>query len=135
MKHLLLLLLFVPLGVVAYGSERCNTVLVHPGETIYARFTQKGTKLKLISATKEKDDQAQVVVELAAVDPTKKEMITFKVINNFALELRYRAEVKVMKESVPLPPTTSRAVGGKMSLEKLPPFTEEVAVTAFVLVK
>jgi len=62
MKRLLLAVFFlVSLILPASASEKANTVLIHPGETVYARFETKGKKLKLVSYSKEKDEAAQVI--------------------------------------------------------------------------
>lgn len=136
MKHLLFLILFLPLCTVALGaSERANTVLVRPGEVVYARFTQKGTKLKLVSTSKEKDEGAQVILTMAPADPAKIALISLKLENKFALDLTYRMEIRMKKERLVLPATNSRAVGNKIALEQIPSFVEAVAIYAFKLEK
>jgi hypothetical protein len=132
MKRLLLLLLLASLGTLDLGaSEKPNTVLIHPGEVIYARFEQKGKKLKLVSAAKEKDEQAQVVLTLA---PVKKNTgTTLKVENKFAKELLYKAEMRSLTLKMHQPATVFPVVAGKMALEPLPPAIEEMALYGFEL--
>ncbi len=136
MKRFLLFLFLAPLCPVAHAaSEKPNTVLIHPGEVIYARFAQKGIKLTLLSASKEKDDLAQVVLTIPPADPTKKAMLPIKVENKFGQYLHYKAEMRVVSRKQRTPMKTSPVVPGKMALEQLPPMIEELAVYAFALEK
>ncbi|MEY4924642.1 MAG: hypothetical protein RL598_1161, partial [Verrucomicrobiota bacterium] len=57
---LLASLLFWPLAIGA--AEKANTVLIHPGETIYVRFTQLGGKIKLAQVSQTLDPEAQVIL-------------------------------------------------------------------------
>jgi len=136
MKHFFLfLILVVPFCTVASASERSNTVLIRPGEVIYARFTQKGIKLKLVSATKEKNDEAQLVVTMDPADPEKKAGTPFKIVSKFTRDLNYRLEVRDSKNTFALPIVTGRVVAEKMAVDKLPPFVAEVALYGFELEK
>ena len=133
MKRLfLLLLLLAPLCTMARGaSEKPNTVLIHPGEVIYARFEQKGKKLKLVSATKERDEQAQVVLTLSPA--IKDTLLTLKVENKFAKYLHYKAEIRSLTLKKRMLVTVFPVVAGKLALEQLPPAIEELALHAFEL--
>lgn len=115
------------------ASERANTVLIHPGETRYARFAVNGTKLKLLSVTKEKDESAQIIVSLYP-DPENKGFI-LKVENRFKLDLDYSGELRSLKldrrAAIPLPPV----VAGRLALEPLPNLLEELALFGFKLEK
>ncbi|MES1167686.1 MAG: hypothetical protein ABUL61_00815, partial [Oleiharenicola lentus] len=71
MKRLLLAVFFVTsLILPAHAKEKPNTVLIHPGETVYARFEAKGKKIKLLSVSKEPDAGAQVIFTFQP-DPKK----------------------------------------------------------------
>ena len=136
MKYLILVLLVLaPLGSPALrAGEKANTVLIHPGEVIYARFEQKGKKLKLISATKEKSDAAQVIVTLSLPDPkNKKGDLTLKVENNFAQDLAYEGEMRIVARNMRHPAMVSPVVGGRMALEPVPFFIDEIALFEFGL--
>jgi len=128
---LLALALFSP-GALA-ASERANTLLIHPGETCYAKFAVNGTKLKLLGVTKEKDEAAQLVVTMTP-DPATKGF-TLKVENKFKQDLDYAGEIRSLtrdiRTQVPLVPV----VAGKLSLEQLPMRVEEMALFGFKLEK
>lgn len=113
------------------AGERANTVLIHPGETVYARFTQKGKKLTLVGTSKEKDEAAQVIFTLPKTEANAPS--TLQVENKFAKDLVYKLEIRSLslKRSSPLPVVS--VVAGKLSRERLPPFIEEVAAYAFKL--
>lgn len=131
---LLLLALFAPL--ILRAGEKANTILIHPGEAIYARFAQSGVKLKLIKASKEKDDQAQVIISIRPLDPTKK--FTFyemKVENKFLLDLDYEAQIRNLTEDHRAPLEVMPVVAEKLSLTSLPPRIEEVALFGWKLEK
>jgi hypothetical protein len=133
MKRLLLLLLILaPLGSIGLAaSERANTVLIHPGETIYARFEQKGKKLKLLEATKEKDAKAQLI--LTATQNEKTKFITLKLENSFAKDLLYKAEMRSVKFKRHTAATVYPVVGGKMGTVDFPPMVDEIALYEFQL--
>ncbi len=135
MKRLFLLLLLASISTIARGaSEKPNTVLIHPGEVIYARFTQKGIKLSLVSASKEKDDHAQIVLTLDPVDPVKKSpLLNLKLENKFTQDFHYKAQVRLLTKNMKQTITVYPVVAGKLSLVPIPPFVEEVAVFAFEL--
>ncbi len=132
MKRLLLIFLSAALGPLALvAGERANTVLIHPGETIYAKFTQKGKKLTLVGTSKEKDETAQVIFTLPKTAP--QEGAVLQVENKFAKDLVYKLEVRSLslKRQAPLPVVS--VVTGKLAREQLPPFIEELAAYAFKL--
>ena len=135
MKHLLFLVLLPLCAITCHAGERANTVMIHPGEVIYVRFTQNKLKLKVVSATKEKDEQAQVILSLTLGDVKKNEQATLKVTNKFPLELNYKVEARnltlKMNAEMPVMPVVAQ----KISLEKFAPMIEEAALFGFVLKK
>lgn len=135
MKRLLFLLLLF-LGILnSFAGERANTVLIHPGEVIYVRFTQNKLKLKVVSATKEKDEQAQVILSLTPGDVKKNEQATLKVTNKFPLELNYKVEARSLSQKLNAEMPAMPVVAQKISLEKFAPMIEEAALFGFVLKK
>ena len=132
MKRLLLVLLILaPLCSVAHAGEKPNTVLIHPGEVFYARFTQSGKKLKLVSATKELDEKAQVVLTM---NTNKQDgVITLKLENKFAKDLLYNADMRSLTQKMHKQVTVLPVVTGKVSFEHFPPLVEELAVYGFEL--
>lgn len=131
-KRLLWLLLLLPvLTITCLGA---NSALIHPGEVIYIRFEQQKLKLKLISASKEKDEQAQVIVSLEQV-VSGQDHITLKVVNKFTKDLHYKAEVRAPSKKLSLMTPVSLVVAERLSLEKLAPTIEEVFLFGFGLEK
>ena len=134
MKCLLLLLLpsLCPLALSAV--EKANTVLIHPGEVLYVRFSQTGGKIKLVKASKELDANAQVILTLVPADPaTKNSPINLKVENKLTNDLIYKAQIRSLTENLKRMATVYPVVAGKMSVIPLPPKVEEVAIFAFDL--
>ena len=89
----------------------------------------------MVSATKEKDEQAQVILSLTLGDVKKNEQATLKVTNKFPLELNYKVEARnltlKMNAEMPVMPVVAQ----KISLEKFAPMIEEAALFGFVLKK
>lgn len=135
MKHLLFLVLLPLCALTCQAGERANTVLIHPGEVIYVRFTQHKLKLKVASATKVKDDQAQVILSLTAGDPQKNEPSLLKVTNKFSLDLYYKAEMRSLTKKLDAVMPVLPVVAEKISLEKFAPMLEEAALYGFELKK
>lgn len=134
MKRLLLLLLASLCPLVLSAAEKANTVLIHPGEVLYVRFSQTGPKIKLVKASKELDANAQVILTLIPADPAKKNSpVNLKVENKFAHDLIYKAQIRSLTENLKMMATVYPVVAGKMSVIILPPKVEEVAVFAFEL--
>ena len=131
MKRLLLALLsFVPL--LAQAGEKPNTILLHPGEVIYARFAEHGKKLKLLGTTKEKDETAQLILQLE--NNPKDNGMTLTLHNRFGKDLLYAVEMRLLKSHLHQPATVYPVVSGKMSFDPIPYGTEELAVTDFELI-
>ena len=134
MKPILVLLLAL-CAINCSAGERANTVLIHPGEVIYVRFSQQKLKLKVLSASKEKDDQAQIILNLSVGDAKKNEPATLKVTNKFPLELNYKVEVRSLSQKLNGEIPVMPVVAEKISLEKFAPVIEEAALFGFVLKK
>jgi hypothetical protein len=118
------------------AGEKPNTVLIHPGEVMYARFTRTGLKLKLVSASKEMDAQAQVILTLPKADPsTKNTPLEMKVENKFDKDLNYKAQARSHTLDLKMMAIVYPVVAGKISMVSLPPKVEEVAMYAFELEK
>jgi len=136
MKCPLLIFLLLTFGsMVGLAKEPAGTILIHPGEVVYARFEQKGIKLKLLSVSKEKDEKAQVILTRDPVDPAMKAMTGFKIVNKFPLDLICKKEMRALKIGTEAPIVPLRVVGERMFLEDLPYFVDEIALTGFVLEK
>ncbi|MBI2498265.1 MAG: hypothetical protein HYV75_10280 [Opitutae bacterium] len=133
MKRLLLSLLAAStLGPLAVGAgKKTNTVLIHPGETIYAKFTQKDRKLTLVGTSKEKDETAQLVFTMSKTAPG--ETSSLQVVNKFAKDLVYKVEIRSLALKRQAPLMVVPVVAGKLAREQLPPHIEELAAYAFKL--
>lgn len=134
MKRLLFALFLVAsLALPAQAKEKANTVLIHPGEVVYARFEAKGNKLKLVSYSKAKDEAAQVVFTFQP-DETKPVNI-LKVENKFPRDLHYSLEMRSLVRKQHFPRETTPVVAGKLALETMPKQADELAVSGFKLEK
>src|SRR5689334_16926416 len=134
MKRLLLAAFsLVTLVLPANASEKANTVLIHPGETVYARFETKGKKLKLVSYSKEKDEAAQVIFTMAP--DAKKPLYNLKVENKLPLTLLYNGEARSLKRNLKFDSPMTPVVAGKVSFEVFPKVLEELAAYGFQLEK
>jgi hypothetical protein len=131
---LIVLLLGALIGTAEAHSEKPNTVVIHPGDVMYARFERTGTKLRLISATKQDDPQAQVVLHFGTWDK-KNLSIGFEIENRFDRELTYQVETRITKINLWRTPPVVPVVEGKVAFEEWPVPLDEVAVFGFVLSK
>lgn len=118
---------FTALATFAFAEK--NTVLIHPGETVYARFEVKGKKIRLASSSKVKDDDAQVIFTFDKELTKGSRML--KVENKFPNDLVYKAEMRslTLKHERRVEPTP--VVGGKVGFDPYPPVVEELAFFDF----
>ena len=134
MRKIFISLLF--LGLLAVPglarSEKANTVLIHPGETIYARFERKGRSLKLITASPVKDEAAQLIFQMSRWD-REKSTITLQVENKFDKDLDYEAEMRLLKPYLHQPTPVSPIVAGKFGMESWSTIIQELALAGFKL--
>jgi len=134
MKRLLFALFFAAaLTLPAQAKEKANTVLIHPGETLYASFEVKGTKLKLVSFSKVKVDSAQLVISL--LPDEKKPANTLKLENKFPRDLHYHMEMRSLVRKQHFARETIPVVTGKLALEIMPKEADELALSDFKLEK
>ncbi|HWA29006.1 MAG TPA: hypothetical protein VG734_25365 [Lacunisphaera sp.] len=135
MKRFLFAALFAANSLIpAHAGDRAGTVLIHPGETVYAQFEVKGKKIKLTGFTKDKNEAAQVLFTLGH-DAKKPAVLSLKVENKFPRDLIYKLEMRnltlKLKANVPVSPV----VAGKVAFEQFPPQAEELALDDFQLAK
>ena len=134
MKRLLLAVFFLATQFLpANASEKANTVLIHPSETVYARFETKGKKLKLVSTSKEKDEAAQVIFTLGT--DAKQPLYNLKVENKFPFTLLYKTQARSIKRNLKFDSPMTPVVAGKVSFEIFPTLMEELAAYGFELEK
>lgn len=134
MKRLLTLVLLLScFGSLARAADKIGTLVLHPEETVYARFEVSPKKIKLVSTSKEPDTQAQVVFSLTR-DP-KNKTLQLKVENRFPSDLVYRAEMRSKTYNLRTAYRPTPVVAQKLAFESLPGGVEEFAVFDFKLQK
>jgi hypothetical protein len=130
MKRLLLALLFLAtLSPFANAADKLKELLVEPGQTIYARFEIDGKKLKLVSASKEADSQAQVIFSLQY--DSEKKIQKLRIENKLAKDLMYKVEIRSKTLGLRSPAAVAPVVAGKLSYETFPGPVEEVSAFDF----
>jgi hypothetical protein len=134
MRYITTIVLFIlPLIALAVlPAEKPNTVLVHPGEVLYAKFEQSGTTLKLLSFSKEKNDQAQLVLTMDPFDK-KTGMLMLKVESKFAKNMYYKAEMRLLSKNRRQETSVVPVMAGLASYETWPHPIEELALYGFEL--
>lgn len=130
-RLLLAVFLVATLTLPAHAGEKPNTVLIHPGEVVYARFEAKGKKIKLVSYSKELDAGAQVVFSFQPDE--KKPGFILKVENKFTRDLLYKTEMRSLTRKQRFPGQSSPVVAGKVAFEILPKEVEQLAAYEFQL--
>jgi len=115
------------------AANKPNTVLIHPGETIYARFETTGKKLKLLSFSKEKDEGAQVVFVL--LPDAKRPLLNLKVENKLPRDLLYKVEMRSLTSKMQFLVPVTPVVSGKVAFEDFPKQVEELAAYDFKMEK
>ena len=134
MKYLIILaFIFSPLLALAdMPPEKPNTVLIHPGEELYVKFEESGTALKLVSVSKEKNDQAQLIMKMDPFDK-KEGMLMLKVQSKFKKTMIYKAEMRLLSKNRRQETSVVPLLAGLMSFESWPHPIEELALYGFEL--
>ncbi len=130
MKRLLLALVFFASFCSAARAEK-NTILIHPGETVYARFDVNGKKIRLGKFSKEPDDSAQVVFVFEK--ELKGLFRTLQVENKFPRDLVYKLEMRSLSQNHQMRAHPTPVVAGKMAFDTYPAVVEELALYDFKL--
>lgn len=134
MKRLLqAVLLLICLSPLAQAADKISTLVVHPDETIYARFEVSAKKIKLVNVGKEPDAQAQVIFTMTREAKTR--ILNIKVENKFPNDLTYRSEIRSKTLNLHSPFRVTPVVAGKVAFEKVPPPVEEFSAFDFKLEK
>ena len=129
-RFLLSLFLLSSLTSLAMAGDK-NTVLIHPGETVYVRFETQGKKIKFVSASKEKDDAAQVIFTWSK--EVKAMNRSLKVENKFPNDLVYKVEMRSLTAHHEMRGQPTPVVGGKVGFDDYPFIVEELACFDFKL--
>jgi hypothetical protein len=131
MRLLLALLLIGSLALPASAASKANTIVLRPGDVIYARFETNGKKIKLANAGKEKDEAAQVIFTLTREKDTLD--IKLRVENKFPKDLVCETVMHSKRLDRDAPAETLSVVGGKLALESFGPLTDELFISGFKL--
>lgn len=126
----LLILPFVALAQLP--AEKPNTVLVHPGDVLYAKFEESGASLKLLSISKEKDDQAQLVLTMKPFDKAAG-FLMLQVESKFGKDMAYKAEMRLLSKNRRKETSVIPVRAGLSSFESWPHPIEELALYGFEL--
>jgi len=134
MKYLAILaFLFAPLFAAAgVPPEKPNTVLIHPGEVIYARFDESGAELRLVNVSKEEDENAQLVLTMRPFDKGRA-MQMLSVRSSFKKTMNYKAEMMLPGRNRRQKTSVIPVMAGLISFESWPHPIEELALFGFVL--
>lgn len=125
----LVLFLFTLLFAAAPVLAAKNTVLLHPGDTLYARFDIDGKKIRLANVGADKDEGAQVVF-IFDKEATGY-MRRLKVENRFPHDLVYKVEMRSLSQGHQQRVPSTPVVGGKVAFEDYPAGVEELALYDF----
>jgi hypothetical protein len=113
------------------NAEKPDTVLIHPGETLYLTFQTSGDSLTLAHAGKDHDKAAQLIFKMA---PFKEiHGTSLNVENKFDKNLYYKAEIHLLSKNKRASTSVVPVMAGKQSFESWPYVIEELALSGFEL--
>jgi len=127
------LLLLACITTCVLAASAPTSLIIHPGETIYARFEVSGKKIRLASLSPTADASAQVVFSLQKDEA--KGLLKLKVENKLSSDLVYRAEMRSLTLKQHFPALVTPVVAGKAAYETFPIQVEELSAFDFKLVK
>lgn len=108
-----------------------DTVLIHPGETLYINFQRTGDSLTLTHVGTDADKAAQLILKMA---PFKEiHGTSLNVQNKFDKNLYYKAEIHVLSKNKRANTSVVPVLAGKFSFESWPYAIEELALSGFEL--
>jgi hypothetical protein len=108
-----------------------DTVLIHPGETLYITFQRTGDSLTLAHVGTDADKAAQLILKLA---PFKEiHGTSLNVQNRFDKNLYYKAEIHLLSKNKRANTSVVPVLAGKLSFESWPYAIEELALSGFEL--
>ena len=113
------------------NPEKPDTVLIHPGETLYVTFQRTGDSLVLVRFSKGADKAAQLILKMG---PLKQiHGTTLQVENKFDKNLHYKAETRLLSQNKRANTSVVPVIAGKKSFESWPYVIEELALSGFEL--
>lgn len=126
----IIVLALAPFFLVAQeNAGNPDTVLIHPGETLYVTFQRSGDSLTIAHVGKDADKVSQLVLTMAAF----KEIhgTSLKVENKFDKNLYYKAEMHLLSQNKRASTSVVPVGAGKFSFESWPYVVEELALSGF----
>ena len=127
-----LALVLAPFSLLAQENiEKPETVLIHPGETLYVTFQRTGDSLSLAHLGKDADKEAQLIFRMAPLKEIHGTML--KVENKFDRNLYYKAEMHLLSKNKRANTSVVPVMAGKVSFESWPFVIEELALSGFEL--
>jgi hypothetical protein len=109
--------------------EKPDTVLIHPGETLYVTFQRTGDSLTLAHVGKDADKAAQLILKMAPLKEIHGTML--QVENKFDKNLHYKAEMHLLSKNKRANTSVVPVIAGKLSFESWPYVIEELALSGF----
>ena len=133
MKYLATIaIILTPFFLVAQENvDKPDTVLIHPGETLYVTFQRAGDSLTLPRVGKVADKAAQLVLKMAPLKEIYGTML--QVENRFDKNMHYKAEMHLLSKNKRANTSVVPVIAGKQSFESWPYVIEELALSGFEL--
>lgn len=125
-------LILAPFFLLAQENiEKPDTVLIHPGETVYVTFQRTDDSLALARVSKDHDKAAQLVFKMGPLKEIHGTMLNVE--NKFDKNLYYKAEMRLLSKNKKANTSVVPVIAGKQSFESWPYAIEELALSAFEL--
>jgi hypothetical protein len=119
------------ISVAQENVAKPDSVLIHPGETLYITFQRTGDSLTLAHVGTDADKAAQLILKMA---PLKEVQGTsLNVQNKFDKNLYYKAEIRLLSKNKKFNTSVVPVLAGKFSFESWPYAIEELALSGFEL--
>ncbi len=116
----------------ASAADQANTVLIHPGEQLFVRFEQTGSSLKVLNASKEKNDHAQLILRMEPFDRSTG-LLVLVVQSRFKKTMSYKAEMRLLAKNRRAETSVVPVLAGLESFESWPHPIDELALYGFEL--
>lgn len=125
-------LVLAPFFLLAQGTiEKPDTVLIHPGETLYVTFQRTDDSLTVARMGKDADKAAQLILKMGPLKQIHGTML--QVENKFDKNLYYKAEIRLLSKNKRANTSVVPVIAGKQSFESWPYMIEELALSGFEL--
>lgn len=126
-------LVLAPFFLLTQGNiEKPDTVLIHPGETLYVTFQRTDDSLTVARVSKDADKTAQLILKMGPLKQIHRTML-LQVENKFDENLYYKAEMRLLSKNKRASTSVVPVIAGKLSFESWPYVIEELALSGFEL--